>query len=73
MSRYEIKSDVTGTVWKIEKKIGDKVVEGDEILILESMKMEIPAIATGAGTLTEILVEEETSVEEGQTVAIVEG
>ncbi len=72
MSRLEVKSEVTGTVWKIEKKIGDIVAEGDEILILESMKMEIPAIAPGTGTLTELLVEEQAPVEEGQIIAIVE-
>ena len=66
-------AEMVASVHSLEARIGDHVAIGDTLLVLESMKMEIPAIATGAGTLTEILVEEETSVEEGQTVAIVEG
>jgi acetyl-CoA carboxylase biotin carboxyl carrier protein len=73
MSRLEVKTEVTGTVWKIEKQVGDAVAEGDEILIFESMKMEIPALAPAAGTITEILVKEGMPVEEGDVVAIMEG
>lgn len=73
MSRLEVKTEVTGTVWKIEKQVGDAVAEGDEILIFESMKMEIPALAPSAGTITEILVKEGMPVEEGDVVAIMEG
>ena len=50
MSRIEVKSEVTGTVFQIEKAVGDTVEEGDEILILESMKMEIPVLAPCGGT-----------------------
>jgi len=72
MARIEIESEVTGNVWKIEKQVGDRVEAEDVIMILESMKMEIPVEATEAGTLTEILVEEEQQVNEDQVVAIVD-
>ncbi|MFT6644738.1 MAG: acetyl-CoA carboxylase biotin carboxyl carrier protein [Patiriisocius sp.] len=72
MARVEIESEITGNVWKIEKQVGDHVEVDDVIMILESMKMEIPVEATEAGTLTEILVEEEQQVNEDQVVAIVE-
>jgi acetyl-CoA carboxylase biotin carboxyl carrier protein len=72
MAREEIQSEVTGTVWKIEMNVGDDIVDGDIIMILESMKMEIPVISTEDGKLAEILVKEEEPVSEGQTVAVVE-
>jgi acetyl-CoA carboxylase biotin carboxyl carrier protein len=72
MSKVEVKSEVTGTVWKIEMKVGDMVDEGGEIMILESMKMEIPAMAPEAGKIVEITVAESESVEEGQVLAIIE-
>ena len=59
-------SDVAGTVWKIEITAGDSVSADDVVMILESMKMEIPAVAPAAGTITEILVEEGESISEGQ-------
>ena len=72
MAREEIQSEVTGTVWKIETKVGDAIAEGDTLMILESMKMEIPVISTEAGKLVEILVKEEEPVAEGQAVAVIE-
>ena len=72
MSRVEIESEVTGNVWKIESKVGDKVEVDDVLMILESMKMEIPVEASCAGTITELLVKEEDSVDEDQVVAIIE-
>ncbi len=72
MSRVEIESEVTGNVWKIEVKIGDKVETEDVLMILESMKMEIPVEAACAGTVVELLVKEEDVVEEDQVVAIIE-
>ena len=68
----DVKSEIAGKVWKIVTKVGDKLDEEDEILILESMKMEIPVGAPGAGRLAEILVEEGESVQEGQVVARIE-
>ncbi|MDR3498179.1 MAG: acetyl-CoA carboxylase biotin carboxyl carrier protein subunit [Parvibaculum sp.] len=67
-----IKSEIAGKVWKIEAKPGDILAEDDPILILESMKMEIPVAAPSRCKLVEILVAEEEAVAEGQTVATVE-
>jgi acetyl-CoA carboxylase biotin carboxyl carrier protein len=72
MAREEIQSEVTGTVWKIEMEVGATVADGDTIMILESMKMEIPVISTEDGKLVEIKVKEEEPVAEGQVVAVVE-
>jgi acetyl-CoA carboxylase biotin carboxyl carrier protein len=72
MARKEVKSEITGAVWKITRQQGDQVAEEDEILILESMKMEIPVLAETRGTIVEILVKEGDAVAEGQAVAIVE-
>lgn len=72
MAREEILSDVTGNVWKIEAKVGDRVSEGDTLMILESMKMEVPVEATVDGTVVEIPVAEEDAVEEDQLVAVIE-
>ena len=72
MPSLPIEAEVTGNVWKNEKKIGDRVEAEDVIMILESMKMEIPVEAPCAGTLTELLVKEEDSVSEDQVVAIID-
>jgi len=66
-----VESPVVGTVWKIEVAIGETVAEGDVIVILESMKMEIPVEAEAAGPITEISVEEGEPVEEGDTLATI--
>lgn len=68
----DVKSEIAGKVWKIVTTVGDTVEEEDEIMILESMKMEIPVGAPGGGRITEILVEEAESVQEGQVVARIE-
>lgn len=70
--RTELNADVTGAVWKITANVGDELEEGATVMILESMKMEIPVIAEDGGTLVEILVEEGQPVVEGQPVAVVE-
>lgn len=72
MSRMDVKSEVNGTVWKIESAPGSRVAAGDVLLIIESMKMEIAVHAPAAGTVAQILVSEEQAVTEGQVVAIVE-
>ena len=72
MAREEIQSEVTGTVWKIECKVGDTVADGDTLMILESMKMEIPVISTEDGKVAEILVKEEEPVAEGQAVVVID-
>jgi acetyl-CoA carboxylase biotin carboxyl carrier protein len=67
-----IEAHITGTVWKIEVAVGDTVEEGDTVLILESMKMEMPVEAEDEGTVTEILVKEGQSVSEGDTLVVLE-
>ncbi len=73
MASIEVKSEITGTVWKVPAKPGDKVESGDTLVIVESMKMEIPVITEDGGTVKEILVKEKDPVSEGQVVAILEG
>jgi acetyl-CoA carboxylase biotin carboxyl carrier protein len=72
MARIVVQSEITGTVWKIETKPGDQLAEEDTIMILESMKMEIPVLAPEDGTLSEILVEEGQAISEGQDLAVME-
>ena len=71
MATIEVKSVVTGSVWKIVASVGQKLAPGDEIMVLESMKMEIPVVAEDGGTLKEIRVAEGASVSEGQVVAVI--
>jgi acetyl-CoA carboxylase biotin carboxyl carrier protein len=63
-----IKAHITGTVWKIEVKVGDEVSEGQTVAILESMKMEMPVEAEESGTVTAIAVQEGQAVTEGDTL-----
>ena len=72
MARKEVRSEVSGKVWQIEVKVGDRVAAEDVLLILESMKMEIPVLAPIAGTVAELRVALEQSVEEGAIVAAIE-
>jgi acetyl-CoA carboxylase biotin carboxyl carrier protein len=61
-----------GNVWKVEAHEGDQVEEDDIIIVLESMKMEIPVMAPSAGTVREIRVREQDVVQEGQVLAVIE-
>lgn len=72
MSRIEVKSEIAGKVWKIEAKAGDVLGEDDAIVILESMKMEIPVVASGDYRVVEVRVAEEDAVAEGQVIAVIE-
>jgi acetyl-CoA carboxylase biotin carboxyl carrier protein len=72
MARMEITSEVTGKVWKIVAVPGTSLAIDEEILILESMKMEIPVLMAETGTLLEILVAEGDAVEDGQIVAVID-
>ncbi len=72
MAIIDVKTEITGNVWKILKTVGDKVEENEPIMILESMKMEIPIAAPEEGLLTEILTNEEETVTEGTVVARIE-
>ena len=68
----KIVADVAGKVWKIEAQLGSQLAANDVILILESMKMEIPVVAPSAGKLAQISVKEGDMVAEGQLVAVLE-
>lgn len=72
MAREELGSPVTGTVWKVERNVGDQVADGDIIMILESMKMEIPVEAPCAGTIVALSVAPDESVEEDQILCVIE-
>ncbi|MBC8131719.1 MAG: acetyl-CoA carboxylase biotin carboxyl carrier protein subunit [Deltaproteobacteria bacterium] len=63
-----VRAHITGTVWKIEVAVGDKVTEGQTLVILESMKMEMPVESPANGQVTAILTKEGASVEEGATL-----
>ncbi|TMB47682.1 MAG: biotin/lipoyl-binding carrier protein [Chloroflexi bacterium] len=68
----EIKAELVGSVWKIKTQPGAQVGEEEELLILESMKMEIPVTAPRAGTVKEIRVKEQDVVKEGQVLVVLE-
>ena len=67
-----VEAHITGTVWKVEVKVGDQIEEGDTVVILESMKMEMPVEAEDEGTVKEILVAEGQSVSEGDALVVLE-
>ena len=67
-----VEAHITGTVWKVECKVGDEVEEGDTLVILESMKMEMPVEAEDDGRVREIRVAEGQSVSEGDTLVVLE-
>ena len=69
MAKTEIKTEITGAVWKVLVKPGDLIAQDDPIIILESMKMEIPITVPDGGTVADVLVKEGDAVTEGQTVA----
>ena len=68
----EVRAELTATVWKVVVEKGATVAEGDELVILESMKMEIPVAAPAAGTVTELCVAEEDRISEGDLVAVID-
>ena len=70
MAEMPVLSELNAVVLKIEVAAGDRVREGDTLIVLESMKMEIPVAAPRAGTVAAILVAEKQTVEEGQRIAI---
>jgi biotin carboxyl carrier protein len=72
MAKHDVESEVTGNVWKVLLEAGTTVEVGDVIIILESMKMEIPVEATVAGTLVNVLVAPEEQVKEDQILAVIE-
>lgn len=68
---HTLLSEVTGTVWKIEAPVGTRVAEGDTVLIIESMKMEIPVSAPCSGVVTEMHVAEGDAIAESESVAVI--
>jgi acetyl-CoA carboxylase biotin carboxyl carrier protein len=72
MAVVNVKSEIAGNVWKIQTKPGDRIEVDGEIMILESMKMEIPVLSPKAGTIKEIRVSEGEAIDEGQLVAILD-
>ena len=71
MARIEIKSEITGTVWEVKTRPGDTVDSGDILLVIESMKMEIPGITEDAGTVMEIRVWDQTRVDNSDVISFI--
>ena len=67
-----VEAHITGTVWKVDCEVGQKVVEGDTVAVLESMKMEMPVETEFDGTVSEIKCEEGQSVKEGDVLVVLE-
>jgi acetyl-CoA carboxylase biotin carboxyl carrier protein len=68
----DVEAHITGTVWRVEVAIGDSVDEGDTVVVLESMKMEMPVEAEDPGVVKEIRCEEGQAVSEGDTLVVLE-
>ena len=68
----EVHAHITGIVWKVECKIGDVIEEGDTVITLESMKMEMPVEAEDAGVVRQILCKEGQPVDEGEVLVVLE-
>ena len=67
----EVRAEMVANVWKVVATEGDQIEDGDTLVILESMKMEIPVLAEGAGTLTKLHVAEGDVVQEGDLIATI--
>ena len=68
----EIRAEMVANVWKVVAVEGDSVADGDTLVILESMKMEIPVVAEGEGKLTRLAVAEGDVIQEGDLIAVIE-
>jgi acetyl-CoA carboxylase biotin carboxyl carrier protein len=68
----EVRAEMVANVWQVVASEGDQVADGDTLVILESMKMEIPVLAEGSGTLTKLAVSEGDVVQEGDLIAVIE-
>lgn len=68
----DVEAHITGTVWKIECEVGQEIAEGDTVVILESMKMEMPVEAEDEGVVKQIVCSEGQSVSEGDTLIVLE-
>jgi acetyl-CoA carboxylase biotin carboxyl carrier protein len=70
MAAIQVKAEVAGSVWQITTKVGQTVEAGDTLMIIESMKMEIPVITEHGGTIDKFMVDEKAAISEGQVVAV---
>jgi biotin carboxyl carrier protein len=68
----EVRAEMVANVWKVVVAQGDSVADGDTLVILESMKMEIPVLAEGDGTVSALHVAEGDVVQEGDVIAVIE-
>ncbi len=68
----EVRAEMVANVWKVVAAEGDTVADGDTLVILESMKMEIPVLAESPGTLTSLAVAEGDVVQEGDLIAVID-
>ena len=68
----EVRAEITANVWQVRTEVGAEVAEGDELVILESMKMEIPVTAPSPGTVIELRVVPDDNVQEGDVVAVLD-
>ena len=68
----EVRAEITANVWQVRVELGQSVEVGDELVILESMKMEIPVVAPLAGTVSELAVAPDDQVKEGDLIAVIE-
>ncbi|MCB1746768.1 MAG: biotin/lipoyl-binding carrier protein [Gammaproteobacteria bacterium] len=72
MAAIEVRSEIPGNVWKVEVAVGDALSDGSVLVILESMKMEIPILAPCAGTVGQVAVQAEQFVAEGDLIAVID-
>ena len=68
----EVRAEITANVWQVRTEVGAQVREGDELVILESMKMEIPVVSPCAGTVASVHVAPDDKIQEGDLVAVIE-
>jgi acetyl-CoA carboxylase biotin carboxyl carrier protein len=68
----EVRAEMVANVWKVVATEGDTIADGDTLVILESMKMEIPVLAESSGTLTKLAVAEGDVVQEGDLIAVID-
>ena len=68
----EVRAEMVANVWKVVASQGDVIADGDTIVILESMKMEIPVLAEASGTLSDLRVSEGQVVQEGDVIAVID-
>jgi acetyl-CoA carboxylase biotin carboxyl carrier protein len=70
MAAIQVKAEVAGSVWQITTTVGQRIEAGDTLMIIESMKMEIPVIAEQGGTIDRFMVDEKAAISEGQVLVV---